>query len=188
MEKNIKDKESKSAKKPKGKAYIFLDIDGVLNSDEWYHFYWENDLKYTDTEYNLDYRAIERVNHLVEMTGASIVLSSSWRFDMDVTKLRLERAGLKTDNMKKLPGCEFGVGSPTRGELIAEYAANQKCKRYVIFDDDTDMTDDQKEKHFVHVDYITGLTDEDVNKAMEILLREPEKKPRKKKSKDSISA
>lgn len=175
----IDDKEKKPKKK--GRAYIFLDVDGVLNSDEWYHYYWENDLKYTDKEYNLDYRAVERINRLIEATGAEIVLSSSWRFDMDVTKLRLSRSGLRYEIAKKLPGCEFGVGSPTRGELIAEYVKNQKCKRYVIFDDDTDMTDEQKEKYFVHTDPFIGLTDADIDKAIEILSREPERKPRKKR-------
>lgn len=179
----------KGNNKPKrrGKAYIFLDIDGVLNSEDWYHYYWENDLKYTDKEYNLDFRAVNRINRLIEATGAEIVLSSSWRFDMDVTKLRLSRAGLKYDIAKKLLGCEFGVGSPTRGELIAEYVKNQKCRRYVIFDDDNDMTDEQKEKYFIRTDYVTGLTDSDINKAIEILSREPEKKPRKKKTVNSVS-
>lgn len=167
--------------KRRGKAYIFLDIDGVLNSEDWYHYYWENDLKYTDKEYNIDFRAVERLNRLIDATGAEIVLSSTWRFDMDVAKLRLSRAGLKYDIAKKLPGCEFGVGSPTRGELIAEYVKNQKCKRYVIFDDDNDMTDEQKEKYFVRTDHFTGLTDSDLDKAMEILSKEPEKKARKKK-------
>lgn len=167
--------------KRRGKAYIFLDIDGVLNSEDWYHYYWENDLKYTDKEYNIDFRAVERLNRLIDATGAEIVLSSSWRFDMDVAKLRLSRAGLKYDIAKKLPGCEFGVGSPTRGELIAEYVKNQKCNRYVIFDDDNDMTDEQKEKYFVRTDRFTGLTDSDIDKAMEILSKKPEKKTRKKK-------
>lgn len=173
----------KEVKKPaRGKSYIFLDIDGVLNSEDWYHYYWVNDLKYTDKEYNLDFRAIERVNRLVIETGAEIVLSSSWRFDMDVTKLRLARTGLKYEIVKKLPGCEFGVGSPTRGELIAEYVKNQKCKHYVILDDDEDMTDEQKKNHFIKVDHTVGLTDLDVDKAIEILSRETEKKPRKQKS------
>lgn len=168
--------EKEAIKKPRGKAYIFLDIDGVLNSDDWYQYYWDNDLKYTNKEYNIDFRAVERINRLVETTGAEIVLSSSWRFDMDVTKLRLSRSGLKYEISKKLPGCEFGVNSPTRGELIAEYVNNQKCRRYVILDDDNDMTDEQKENHFIKIDPFVGITDSDIDKAIEILSRKTEKK------------
>ena len=43
------------------------------------------------------------------------------------------------------------------------------------------MTDEQKEKYFVHTDPFIGLTDADIDKAIEILSREPERKPRKKR-------
>ena len=45
----------------------------------------------------------------------------------------------------------------------------------MILDDDNDMTDEQKENHFIKIDPFVGITDSDIDKAIEILSRKPEK-------------
>ena len=47
---------------------IFLDVDGVLNSNR-------------STEPTIAEDMVKRLAHIVEKTGASIVLSSSWRYE-----------------------------------------------------------------------------------------------------------
>lgn len=50
--------------------YIFLDIDGVLNSEHT----WDDNI--TDS---ISDQYLENLRHIVEKTDAKIILSSSWR-------------------------------------------------------------------------------------------------------------
>ena len=52
---------------------IFLDVDGVLNSDEFF----ENN---TDDSY-IDIKAVKLVKKAIEETGAKVVVSSSFRYN-----------------------------------------------------------------------------------------------------------
>ena len=52
---------------------IFLDIDGVLNS--------RNTPNPRDFPYIVDEELLARLRRLLERTGASVVLSSTWRYD-----------------------------------------------------------------------------------------------------------
>lgn len=49
---------------------IFLDIDGVLNSEEWFK---------KRKNYDIDPEKVELLKEIVDRTGAQIVLSSTWR-------------------------------------------------------------------------------------------------------------
>ena len=70
---------------------IFLDIDGVLNNEQWYSsgkaqiaylLTGENDIK----AYNFDPDNWKWIEKLIQDTGAKIVLSSSWRsFSLEKT-------------------------------------------------------------------------------------------------------
>lgn len=148
--------------------YIFLDVDGVLNSEDWYKYYWDNNLNYTTNDYDIDFRAIERINKLIDETGAEIVFSSSWRFTMHDSVERLYRAGLKYKITKKISGCEFGQNSPKRGNLIDEFLKKHKCDAYVIIDDDKDILESQWD-NFIYVDRFVGYTEENLKKSIEIL-------------------
>jgi hypothetical protein len=60
----------------------------------------------------------------------------------------------------------------SRGAEINDWLfAHPECNNYVIIDDRTDFTDEQKE-HFVHVDPMWGLTDEHVKLAINVLNHE----------------
>ena len=80
------------------KVVVFVDCDGVLNSDEFAkHCLEEEGYDPFDCD-DLDPRAIRNLKRIVDETSASIVLSSSWRWDekaLDAVK------GWKT----RLPGC-----------------------------------------------------------------------------------
>lgn len=128
--------------------FIFLDIDGVMNSNLFYSERTQ-DKRYNDwikehpqriawNACDIDPRAVERLNRLTDATGAKIVVSSTWRSD--------------------------------RGSEIQEWLDKQtEPYRYVIFDDDTDMLDSQL-PYFIQSDWLKwGLSDEDVEQAIHIL-------------------
>jgi hypothetical protein len=71
---------------------IFLDIDGVLNSQDWYVY--RRDAVEMDSVnaqypfYEFDPRAVERLNRIIKETDSKIVVSSSWRSGETVESLQ----------------------------------------------------------------------------------------------------
>lgn len=80
---------------------IFLDIDGVLNSQDWYIYRRDNiemdSIQAQYPFYEFDPRAVERLNRIIAATDAKIVVSSSWRSGETVESLQalLDRVGVK---------------------------------------------------------------------------------------------
>lgn len=140
---------------------IFLDIDGVLNSQTWLKnggANIEGDLKWFDP------RCVELLNDLTSSTGSSIVVSSTWRTGKTVDQLKrlLSRMGVTGEVISKTGQSESGI----RGVEIHEWMLmNQHllgCLRhefqdYVILDDDSDMLYWQRHNYF-QVDGYCGLT------------------------------
>jgi hypothetical protein len=71
---------------------IFLDIDGVLNSQDWYVY--RRDAVEMDSInaqypfYEFDPRAVERLNRIIGETECKIVVSSSWRSGETIESLQ----------------------------------------------------------------------------------------------------
>lgn len=57
---------------------IFLDIDGVLNSDEYFDKI--KYLKIEGIESEIDRKKVKLLQEAVKQTGAKVVLTSSWRY------------------------------------------------------------------------------------------------------------
>lgn len=55
---------------------IFLDIDGVLNNNDYYE---RRSKGLINNKHDIDELLISRVNDIVEATNAVIVVSSTWR-------------------------------------------------------------------------------------------------------------
>lgn len=171
---------------------LFLDIDGVLNSDNWfgYRLYciknnmYDRVLNFIDTndentEHTLtmiDDRAIANLNRIVEETGCKVVLSSSWRSSWEsenvFTQYILKLKGFKYELYDVTPRLwhkEFGT---QRGEEIQAWMNKEleknEIESYVILDDDFDMLPEQM-NNFIHIDGQVGLTDKDVFTAIKIL-------------------
>ena len=66
--------------------YIFLDIDGVLNSEHTWDEYCENGDQQSASTISDQY--LENLQKIVEKTDAKLILSSSWRtyFDDNIDK------------------------------------------------------------------------------------------------------
>lgn len=82
---------------------IFLDIDGVLNSQDWYIYRRDNvEMDSINTQYpfyEFDPRSVERLNRIITETEAKIVVSSSWRSGETVESLQklFNLVGIKGD-------------------------------------------------------------------------------------------
>lgn len=154
---------------------IFLDVDGVLNSEvsrEQERNNFDNWMEHEVSEMH-----INNLKKIVDATGAQIVLSSSWRFDhpkatgrdfivdplMKVLDRKLKAVGL--DIIDVTPDLRGKI----RGAEIQDWLdRHSEVERFVILDDDVDMKDEQK-PFFVNTTFKNGLTDELANKAIEIL-------------------
>lgn len=165
---------------------IFLDIDGVLNSMEWYgKYYFRHRYRGDRITKSFDPAAVKRLNYIVAKTGAVVVVSSTWRMGKSVDDLRriLHSVGgdfLVTGKTARYVHEEVVI---PRGVEIKEYYGEafnypsffskhpSKLKGYLILDDDGDMLYEQR-NNFLKLDNRYGLTDTDVPKAIDILMRE----------------
>lgn len=68
--------------------YLFLDIDGVLNTGRYSNYLVENGLCETDADgYLFDPEAVQNLEYIIEATDAKIVITSTWRLDGDMQAL-----------------------------------------------------------------------------------------------------
>ena len=146
---------------------IFLDVDGVLNSTKFAVKMLEEDNVRIYAEDLLDPHALRLLKRLVDETGALLVLSSSWR-KIPESRRNLERQ-LEQHGMRIADStpCKGGERGDEITALFSMIPSARKC-RYVILDDDSDMTVHMK--HLVQTSFDTGLTREHVDKAIKILI------------------
>jgi hypothetical protein len=164
---------------------IFLDIDGVLNSQLYYEKI-HDDASYDPNDgfgghlHDIDPQAVSFLNDLVNKTDSCIVISSTWRGSKSLDYLRtiLKKRGLeKWDNVIGVtPHCGHDC---VRGNEILKWVKDNKellkkdyydFDSYVILDDDSDMLYWQRE-NFLLVDGYVGLTPNVCYKAVHILNR-----------------
>lgn len=162
--------------------YIFLDIDGVLNSDTYCTSpeYLEETNQMSDQLIMLvnhwvllDPRAIKRLNDLVNRSGAVVVLSSTWRAKYspsEITKMMQDRGATFTV-VASTPVLHGKVNSSRipRGKEIATYIDSlaNKPESFVILDDHDDML--SYTQFLVKTTMRFGLTSDDVDRALNIL-------------------
>lgn len=177
---------------------LFLDIDGVLNSEEYAIWCTENDegKEYIKNggDIFIDKKAVFRIKELCEKYNVRLVISSSWRiFTLETTKHEFERyKDLKLLN-KYIVGITpnyINLDNIPRGKEIDDFLTIVLDKsaqisnialydikffnsddlniEYCIVDDDKDMLDKQM-KNFVHIDNYIGITDNDIEKIKQIL-------------------
>lgn len=118
---------------------IFLDFDGVVVclpkvSDR---------LKSGKSVRSANPEAVSHLNHLVELTGAKIVISSTWRKHHDIDMLRgtLQRAGFTGEVISVTPDKhDYGYPEWQRGhEIDLWLRLHPKVDSYVVLDDDYDF-------------------------------------------------
>lgn len=154
---------------------IFLDFDGVITTQK--------------SKYKLDPEKMTLVGRILDTTGAKIVISSSWRrYSLEDTIKHITDTSHFLIDGNPFPYPEAVVGITEwmysfcypnnnihfclpRGCEIEHYLnQHSEVDNYVIIDDDQDMLLCQAD-NFVHTNGITGITEEDVERAIEILNR-----------------
>lgn len=126
---------------------IFLDVDGVLNSEQWFK---EQYKKYgRPCSQTLDHKCLVRLKRLIDKTDAYIVVSSTWRFgykDNDegwqILMNALNEVGIKDRFIGITPSLRHLYDGCCRGHEIQKWLDNNKDKNienFVIIDDDSDM-------------------------------------------------
>lgn len=162
------------------KKYIFLDFDGVLNTEQHISCLKAEGLPISNKYgYVFDPDAVDNLAAIVEKTEAEIVITSSWRIEgletMQQLWLDLELPGVIA-GITPFEGVEIDANTPDtcagRGNEIdlwlKEHCAEED--RYVIIDDVDDVLPHQK-SFFVQTDPYVGITDYDYHAAVKILNR-----------------
>lgn len=142
------------------KKIIFLDFDGVLNTE-----HNQNMLMYHGKPWKdkhgafFDSDAVAELKRIVEETGADIVIESSWKY------LGLEAMKLNADLDDVDPG-----RTQWKGVEIASWIADNLHEeaRYVIIDDEYVILDSQL-PHFILTNPYDGITPELADRAIKIL-------------------
>ena len=158
-----------------------MDIDGVINTKEW-HSKMTKDTPKDEYGYTFDPIAVANLAHIIDETGADIVISSSWKF-YGVPKLRemWKKRNLPghildttpntiSDEMLLKANLDEIVFGECRGSEIKEWLSQneERVSNYVIIDDMDDMLPEQ-EKHLVLTDTLIGISEWDMVKAISIL-------------------
>lgn len=157
---------------------VFLDIDGVLNSQDAYkageckYVEWINDRGEKDHHQSFCSWSKEYLNKLIEETEAKIVISSTWRMrGLDYMRKIWEIEEMKGEIIGVTPsfrgdisgyniprGCEIEKWLEDRRfshinwdpDLQEKYMIESGIENYIIIDDDSDMLYGQR-NHFIHV-------------------------------------
>ena len=147
---------------------IFLDLDGVLNT-ELHQARLAVEGKPNKDAWGplFDPSAVENLRLIIDNTDAAIVISSSWRYAHRLGSLRMMW------EVRELPGeiigtIPCGASYISRGVDIECWLVKYGRPDYVIIDDLDDFSPAQHDR-YIETNPIVGITDADAQKAIEIL-------------------
>ena len=157
--------------------YLFLDIDGVLNTGRYSDYLIENGLCETDAYgYLFDPEAVQNLERIIEATDAKVVITSTWRLDGDMQALWHNRnlAGdvigvTPTIHKEKAIG-KIKIWYDHKGMGVEEWLQDNATVpyKYAILDDEDDYLPSQS-NHLVLTDPMTGITKEVADKVISLL-------------------
>lgn len=108
---------------------LFVDIDGVLNSDNYAMYCHENNIDSRPLGYYSIFtpEAIKSIKYIIKETECLIVISSSWRGDMDSVYDAFKINGLETNMI--IGRTEYDA-SRLRGKEIDSWIKSQGLEKY----------------------------------------------------------
>lgn len=122
------------------KRVVFVDYDGVLNDP---HFLRHNISKGISGDKMLDPKRVSYLKMLCDQTGAKVVLTSSWRYDMDAREY-LKRCGITI--MGATPHKYGNRGLEIRQWLNDKHFTGD----YVILDDEASDLNATQREHLIY--------------------------------------
>jgi hypothetical protein len=150
---------------------VFVDVDGVLNSEAYFAEKTQNGTVYAPENFPFSEfcpKAVANLNRICAETGAFVVVSSSWRGGRSVGELKdlFNAVGFTGKIKDKTPS----LANTRRGYEIQRWLDihHERWTDYVILDDDDDMLPKQSAR-FIQTHFKTGLTDECADRAIAIL-------------------
>lgn len=152
---------------------MFLDIDGVLNSQEWYTERMEKEMSYDYPKDEFSPELVSKLNGLIKETKAKIVISSTWRISRSLSELKdlFRFVGVQGEVIGKTSSNQFRgkYGQCVRGKEIKEWIDEQREEvKYIIIDDDNGMLPEQQSR-FIKTTWLHGLEDYQVTNAINLL-------------------
>ncbi len=154
---------------------IFLDVDGVLNSDEYFDKIRNLDIQGIERE--VDIEKIKLLKKAIDKTGAKVVLSSSWRYTKYAQYLKelLSNYDIYVDSTPFIEN-ERGL------EIKKWLSDNQDAEDFVILDDEIfDSYDESLIKNLIKIsngngrNFGEGLLPRDVDEIIKRLGRKKSK-------------
>ncbi len=135
---------------------LFLDIDGVLTTDE--------KLIEKNLIYSFSPICVKNLNTILRTHNVKIILTSSWRTVFDAEK---QNQIFQENGVIQMPyGQTPDFGYTNRSEEINAYLNKREIENFVILDD---MEIEGFDAHFVRTNPSMGLTEDDLKKVNDIL-------------------
>ena len=150
---------------------IFLDIDGVLNSSDY-----RQRMGMDYFSQIIDRRKMPLLKHMVEETGAEVVLSSTWRKFWNPGETQTDSAGQYFFDLFR----EYGLWIHSKTPVLERAGRNEEIQAwlernpyidgYVILDDKDFGWSDSLRTHFVQTDLGgDGLEENQVQQVIDVL-------------------
>ena len=160
---------------------IFLDIDGVLNSNFW------NDTHQREISDGtlIDEEKVMLFGQLIRNTNAKVILHSGWKFWLDSEVKPLCREAEHLISMLKKEGIKVDGVTPDytteeirkskkfslvkASEILAWVSQHDNVEKWIVIDD-LDLHNEEIRKHQILTDASIGLTAENICEAERLLL------------------
>lgn len=147
---------------------IFLDFDGVLNTEQ-YQATLAVEGKPAKDRWGMlfDPRAVNNLRRILDSTGSVIVVSSSWRriYSLDRLRVMWSARELPGEIVDAIPCGSYYI---SRGEEINCWLDRNGRPDYVILDDVDEFMPGQRNR-YIEINPIVGITASDANRAIELL-------------------
>jgi len=155
--------------------YIFLDVDGVLNNEEYFMKCFNRHKVKGIMSMNCFPFDPKCLNNLMKLNqelkkqnyNVKIVLSSTWRLnqiDTEIVNSRLAEYGMR------IFAKTISLSSGNRGLEIKNFLDNEKYEKaenFLIIDDEIkDIQEQFEEKYIIHTDFNTGFDSKKLQQAI----------------------
>lgn len=155
---------------------LFLDVDGVLNSNR-------RSLEISSGEY-LDEEKVKLLSKIIRQTGAVVVLHSAWRFWFNETMEPMRKEASDFSSLlgkyeirmyDKTPDFSTEEIKRTRkfsfvkaDEILSWLNSHSNVENYIVLDD-LNLHNELLAQHQIQTDSVEGLTEENVSQAVQML-------------------
>lgn len=154
---------------PAATKIIFLDIDGVVNNNR--NIFTASNMPYAGgcAPEDLDVTGVRIINKIARLTGAAVVLMSSWAIGCDMEKLRdlSNKIGI---NFYSFVPDHLHYPGQTRASMVQIWLeVNPEVTHYAIVDDEPGSHEEIHAEHLVLIDEDNGICANDIDRIGELL-------------------